>query len=117
MFTVIAVVVIAAVLVWFFYFKNKQTIHKAVEAEGEVMGYEEIAQPSLQSLFSSKKEVATNKSYPIIRFRVQGAKMVRFRSQKGFKAPLPYKKGDKVLIEYEAENPLVARIKRNQLVN
>ena len=113
MFIFVAVIVIGAVLIWFFYFKNKQTITNAVEVEGEIMGYEEILQPNLQSLFSSKKEVSTNKSYPIVRFRVQGAKMVRFRSQKGFLEPLPFKKGDKVTIQYEAANPLVARIKED----
>ncbi len=111
MFTVVAIVIIAAVLIWHFYYKNLQTINNIVETEGEVMDFEEISQPDLKSIFAFKKNIAVQKAYPIVKFRVQGAKMVKFRAQKGFKFPLPYTKGDKIKVEYEANNPLIARIK------
>ena len=75
------------------------------------MGFEEIIQPNVKSLVIPGEGSDNEKYFPIIRFRVQGAQMVRFRAQTGFYKPLPFKKGDIVNIEYDSENPLVAKLK------
>ncbi|UZR92790.1 DUF3592 domain-containing protein [Chondrinema litorale] len=107
----IIIVLLAVAVYLYLVSKNKQKIQNAVETTGEIMGFEEINQPSVKSLVIPGENSENEKFYPIIRFRVQGAQMVRFRAQTGYNKPLPFKEGDTVNIEYEAENPLIARIK------
>lgn len=54
----------------------------------------------------------TRKFHPVVRFQLQGAQGVKFRSQEGFVGESPYKVGDIVTVEYEKENPLMARISK-----
>ncbi|MBX2840759.1 MAG: DUF3592 domain-containing protein [Flammeovirgaceae bacterium] len=108
-FFIIFIIVIAA---YFYYIKtgNNVKISNPVKTTGEIVGIEKLERQKISNLFvgsSGGKEMI----YPMVKFRVEGAKMVKFRSQKGFEdGECPYKDGEKVNVVYESTNPLQAKI-------
>ena len=110
----IVIGILAAVGVGFYFRHNMNHVPNPVETTGEVMEVESIEVPNINPinrLFGSNEEAESNMFYhPVIRFRVEGQKMVRFRNRKGFKRIDEYKKGDQVKVLYSANNPLIARL-------
>lgn len=113
---VIGVVVglLAAVGVGLYFRYDMNNISNPLEVEGEVMEVETREVPNINpidKLFGSSDDDGWKVYYhPVVRFRVEGTKMVRFRNRKGFKGVATYQKGDKVKVVYNTNNPLQAKV-------
>jgi len=117
----VALGLIAAVGVGIYFRYNMNNVPNPVETTGEVMDIETREVPNINpidKLFGSSEDNGWHVYYhPIIRFRVEGAKMVRFRNRKGFKDIDAYKKGDQVKVVFNKDNPLVARLLEDKPVS
>ncbi|WP_020526165.1 DUF3592 domain-containing protein [Flexithrix dorotheae] len=106
------IIFIVAIAAYFYYINtgNNVKISNPVKTTGEIVGVEKLERQKISNLFvgsSGGREMV----YPMVKFRVEGAKMVRFRSQKGYEeGHCPYKDGETVNVVYDANNPLLAKI-------
>lgn len=92
---------------------NMNYVPNPVETTGEIMEIEtrEIQDTNpINRLFGGGDSDGNVYYHPVIRFRVEGQKMVRFRNRKGFKDATTYKKGDQVKVVFNKNNPLIAKL-------
>ena len=113
MLGMVAVGILAAIGVGLYFRHNMNHVPNAVESTGEVMEIETREVPGtnpLGQLMGGEDKKGDIYYHPIIRFRVDGQKLVRFRNRKGYKDIDAYKVGDQVKVVYNKNNPLVARL-------
>jgi len=110
----VAVGLLGAVGVGMYFRHSMNNVPNPVETTGEVMEVEIREVPNINpidKLFGNNEDNGWKIYYhPVVRFRVEGAKMVRFRNRKGFKDSAAYQQGDQVKVIFNKENPLVARV-------
>jgi hypothetical protein len=104
-----AILVLGGAGIWWYFTVKMYQIDNPVETEGEIVEIMpiETSTVGLNSLFSGKDKVLF---HPIVRFRIDSVKLVRFRNRKGFKSADNLLVGKTVKIAYSKHNPLVAKI-------
>jgi hypothetical protein len=91
----------------FFFIDAKFFSSKAYKGTGTVVELKKVRRLSTSSS-GSPSHVTTY--YPVVRYQTKNGKNVTFTSSSG-SYPAPYKRGDRVTILYDPENPRKARIK------
>ena len=90
----------------FFFIDAKFFSSKAYKATGTVVELKKVRRLSTSSS-GSTSHVTTY--YPVVRYQTKNGKNVTFTSSSG-SYPSPYKRGDRVTLLYDPENPQKARI-------
>lgn len=102
----------SVVLGWFIYRQKSYQVPNPIEASGEVVEIEIITLPGINPLNLIRgKQNNSVKYHPVVKFKLDQEKRVRFRNRKGYASQDKYKKGDTVQVLYSQDNPLVAKIK------
>ena len=91
----------------FFFIDAKLFSSESYSATGTVVELKKVRRLS-NSTSRSTSHVTTY--YPVVRYQTKNGKNVTFTSSSG-SYPSPYKRGDRVTILYDPENPKKARIK------
>ncbi len=104
-----AILILGGIGIWWYFTVKRYQIDNPVETEGEIVEIMPIEKLNVgfNALFSGKDKVLF---HPIVRFRIDSVKLVRFRNRKGFKSADNLEVGQKVKIAYSKHNPLVAKI-------
>lgn len=105
----LVIFILGAIGIWWYFKIGMYKIDNPVETEGEIVEIMpiEVANVGIATLFSDKEITLF---HPIVRFRIDGAKLVRFRNRKGYQTTDNLQVGNKVKIAYSKNNPLVAKI-------
>ncbi len=113
---VILIVALIAIAVLIVYFLWKRSLHipNAVETEGEIVDIEEFIRPGINPLNTLRGKYESEvKFHPVVRFKLDKEKRVRFRNRKGYSDRGQYQVGDQVKVLYSENNPLIAKIKED----